>query len=252
MPADHDFEVLKEDHTMEAISARLAEATKHTYLGDFVLGAVDGTVTTFAVVAGVVGAGLSSGVAIVLGLANVLADGFSMAVGNYLKAKSDHEVVERARQIEERHIDQHPEGEREEIRQIFRSKGFEGNLLERIVSVITEDRKRWIDTMITEELGLQLVPASPIKAAWTTFLAFMVAGLVPLIPLFFSGYMGENKAFTASTIATALTFLAIGLFKGHVVNQPLVRSALETLLVGGCAATLAYLVGLWLKGLGLL
>lgn len=252
MPADQDFEALQEEHTMEAVAARLASATKHTYLGDFVLGAVDGAVTTFAVVAGVAGAGLSSGVAIVLGLANVLADGFSMAVGNYLKAKSDHEVVQRARQIEERHIEQHPEGEREEIRQIFQSKGFEGNLLERIVSVITDDRERWIDTMITEELGLQLEPASPIKAAWTTFIAFMLAGLIPLAPLFITGYIGANTAFTASAIATALTFLGIGLFKGHVVNQPLLRSGLETLLVGGCAASLAYLVGLWLKGLSLL
>lgn len=106
--------------------------------------------------------------------------------------------------------------------------------------------------MITEELGLQLVPASPVKAAWTTFLAFMMAGLVPLVPLFFSGYLFAKRAFTASTIATALTFLGIGLVKGRVVNQPLVRSALETLLVGGCAAALACLVVLWLKGLSLL
>lgn len=93
MPGKHESKALREEHTMEAIAARLAAATKHTYLSDFVLGAVDGTVTTFAVVAGVSGAGLSRGVAIVLGLANVLADGFSMAVGNYLKANSDHEVV---------------------------------------------------------------------------------------------------------------------------------------------------------------
>ena len=83
---------LAELHSEEAIAARLAGATRHSYLGDFVLGAVDGAVTTFAIVAGAAGAGLSSGVAIVLGLANVLADGFSMAAGNFLKAKADHQT----------------------------------------------------------------------------------------------------------------------------------------------------------------
>src|SRR5688572_8132998 len=93
------------DHTPDAIAARLRAATTHSYVGDFVLGAIDGTVTTFAIVAGVAGAGLPSGVALVLGLANVLADGFSMATSNYLKAVADRQVVDRVRRMEELHID---------------------------------------------------------------------------------------------------------------------------------------------------
>ena len=85
LPRHHSF---AHHHTPEAISARLEAATEHSYLGDLVLGSVDGVVTTFAIVAGV---GLSVGVAIVPGLANVLADGFSMAVGSYLKARFDRE-----------------------------------------------------------------------------------------------------------------------------------------------------------------
>src|SRR5688572_7955123 len=104
---------LLSDHTPEAIARRLARATSHSYLGDFVLGAVDGAVTTFAIVAGSAGAGLSAGIVLVLGLANLLADGFSMAAGNFLRARSEHQVLDRFRRMEERHIDEIPEGERE-------------------------------------------------------------------------------------------------------------------------------------------
>ena len=144
-------------HTEEAISERITAATQHSYLGDFVLGSVDGAVTTFAIVAGAAGAGLSSGVAIVLGLANVSADGSSMAAGNYLKARADKQTIERFRAMEERHIDGIPEGEREEIRQIFAGKGFDGEMLEEVVHIITQDRKQWVDTMLTE--GQQAIAA---------------------------------------------------------------------------------------------
>ena len=88
-----------------------------------------------------------------LGLSNVLADGLSMAAGNFLRARADQLVLERFCQMEETHIERVPEGEREEIRQIFRGKGFDGDVLERIVAVITADRKRWINPMLTEEWG---------------------------------------------------------------------------------------------------
>jgi len=237
------------DHTPEAIAERLAEATKHRYLGDFVFGAIDGAVTTFAVVCGSAGAGLSSSVAVVLGLANILADGFSMAVGNYLSTKSEHELLARARRHEERHIDRNPEGEREEIRQIFRTKGFEGDLLESITDTITEERERWVNTMLTEELGLRLEPAKPMRAAGATFSAFLLAGMVPLVPLFFANKLSQNDVFLISAIATAATFAIIGLFKGRVSEQPVLRSVMETLLIGGSAAVLAFLAGTVLQGL---
>lgn len=239
---------LEHEHTQEAISERLAAATEHNYLGDFVLGAIDGAVTTFAVVSGSAGAGLPAGVAVVLGFANIFADGFSMAVSNYFSTKSEHELLERARRREERHIEHHPAGEREEIRQIFKSKGFEGDLLETITETITKERKLWVDTMLTEELGLQLEPPHPVKAALATFSSFMLAGLVPLLPLFLSTYLTADETFTVSAVATGVTFAVIGVVKGHVTHRPLLRSTLETLLIGGCAAVLAYLAGAGLKG----
>ncbi|MCI0361700.1 MAG: VIT1/CCC1 transporter family protein, partial [Planctomycetaceae bacterium] len=159
---------LQSEHTPEAIKHRIAAATQHSYLGDFVLGAVDGAITTFAIVAGSAGAGLSNGVVFVLGLANVLADGFSMAAGNYLRARSEQQLVARFRRMEEMHIDHIPDGEREEVRQIYRNKGFEGAALDNIVEVITQDRRQWVDTMLTEEWGLQLTPPTPWRAGLAT------------------------------------------------------------------------------------
>lgn len=242
-------EGLEHEHTPAAIAERLQKKQGNSFLGDFVLGAVDGTITTFAIVAGVAGAGLSSGVAIVLGLANVLADGFSMAVGNYLKVRSDHQMVDRYRRIEERHIRHDPDGEREEIRQIYAAKGFEGETLQEIVDVISSDREQWIDTMLTEEWGLHLNLPSPRHAGGVTFVAFVLAGLVPLMPLPFSSVLGAERTFVISAVGAALAFIVIGAIQGKVAERPMFRSSLETLALGGTAAGLAFGVGVLLRGL---
>jgi VIT1/CCC1 family predicted Fe2+/Mn2+ transporter len=153
--APHDLHELHAQHEAAVIESRLTAAKQNSYLGDAVLGAIDGCVTTFAVVAGASGAALPASVAIILGLANLLADGFSMAASNYQRAKSEHEWLARARAIEEMHVQKVPDGEREEVRQIFAAKGFQGELLQQIVQGITHDRKLWVDTMRTEELGLR-------------------------------------------------------------------------------------------------
>jgi VIT1/CCC1 family predicted Fe2+/Mn2+ transporter len=245
----HPPEPLARAHTPDAIAHRLAAANSHSYLGDFVLGAVDGTVTTFAVVAGVAGADMPGVVALILGFANLLADGFSMAVSNFLNARVETQELALARRREEYHIDRVPEGEREEVRQIFAAKGFSGQLLEEIVTVITQDRRRWVDTMLTEEHGLRLESRHPIKAGLTTFIAFVLAGLVPLLPFTLPIALSPTQTFVTSSIATGVTFLLIGLAKGRVLHHPLWSSALETFAVGSLAAALAYGVGVFLRGL---
>lgn len=248
MKAPHDLHELHAQHEAAVIESRLAAAKQNSYLGDAVLGAIDGCVTTFAVVAGATGAALPASVAIILGLANLLADGFSMAASNYQRAKSEHEWLARARAIEEMHVQEVPDGEREEVRQIFAAKGFHGELLQQIVQVITQDRKLWVDTMLTEELGLRLDLPRPGVAALTTFGGFCAAGALPLLPYVLPG-LPSAQVFGASVGIAAAVFFGIGVLKGKVLQHPLLRSGMGTLLLGGAAAGLAYLVGVLLRGL---
>lgn len=235
------------EHLPHAIQARLREPRRSSYLGDAVLGGIDGCVTTFAVVAGALGAGFSGVVVIILGVANLLADGLSMAVSNYLGTRSQHEELEEARREEERHIEHFPEGEREEIRQIFAAKGFAGDTLERIVETVTQNRKLWVDTMLIEELGLHLEGRSPVRAGLATFMAFVGVGAIPLIPFLLRGLIPAGKHFLISAIITGLAFAAVGIAKGVVLKRPLIISGLQTLLIGGAAAVVAYGVGNWLR-----
>ena len=114
------------------------------YIGEFIYGGIDGSVTTFAVVAGAAGANLDSAVVIILGFANLFADGFAMSVGSYLSTKSEKQNYEKHKAIEYWEVDHLPEKEREEIREIYQAKGFEGELLEQVVDKITEDKDRWV------------------------------------------------------------------------------------------------------------
>jgi vacuolar iron transporter family protein len=210
-----------------------------------VLGAIDGCVTTFAVVAGASGAALPGAVVLILGFANLAADGFSMAVSNYQGKRTEHQSRERAAREEEEHIRLVPEGEREEIRQIFAAKGFGGETLERIVETISAKRDVWVDTMLTEERGLSRRGADPLRAAAATFAAFAVAGLIPLLPFLLSW----NAALEASVAITAAAFFAIGVARGAVLGRPALRSGLGVLATGGAAAALAFAVAYLLRGL---
>ncbi|KAE9624738.1 hypothetical protein GP644_23245 [Parasedimentitalea maritima] len=226
-------------HSKEEIANRLAGKKSTGRLRDAVYGGIDGAVTTFAIAAGVEGAGFSSAVIIILGLANVLADGFSMAAANYLGTKADRDGMRRLYEVEKRHIHQFPEGEREELRQIFQEFGLSGEVLEGAVRSVSAKPEKWISLMLTSEYGLAPVEPNPIAAAVTTFLAFMLAGIVPLLPFILS----LPDPFLISTVATGIVFFVIGASKSVWSLATWWVSGLETLFIGSCAAALAYLVG---------
>lgn len=236
---------MEHEHSPEAIRARLAEGPRLSYLRDWIYGGIDGSVTTFAVVAGVVGAQLTPAVILVIGMANIIADGFSMAASNFLATRAEKEELKRVEAIENRHIDKFPEGEREEVRQIFRAKGFEGQELERVVQLITADRERWIRTMLTEEYGLPPEVRSAWMAALSTFSAFLLCGLIPLLPFLF----GLPGAFPLAAALTGAVFFVIGSVKSQWSMSRWWQSGLETLALGGIAAALAYVAGVLLQDL---
>ncbi len=236
---------LAKDHTPYAVSRRLGQRPSPSYLHDLISGAVDGAVTTFAVVAGVAGADLDETVVIILGGANLLADGFSMAASNFLGSRAERQQRERARREEQLHIRLVPEGEREEIRQIYAAKGFEGEDLERVVEVITSDRELWAETMMSEELGFGATEPNEYRAALSTLAAFVTVGFLPLLVYVYDLAAPGDVAdpFLWSAVMTGVAFLVVGGMKARFVDQTWWRSALETLAVGGLAAVLAYAAG---------
>lgn len=221
------------------------------YLGEFVYGGIDGSVTTFAVVAGSAGAGLDASVVLILGFANLIADGFAMSVGSYLSNKSEVENYQKHRKTEYWEVENLPEKEREEIREIYRAKGFEGDLLEQVVAVITADPDRWVDVMMKEELEMIEARKSPFQMGLITFVSFVIVGFVPLLiyVVDYSGLMTVSKPFLIASLLTLLAFLGIGLLKAQITQTSKWKGALETLFLGGAAATLSYLVGDFLEKL---
>lgn len=248
---DESLEELKESHSPESIRERLAEGPKHSNLGDFVLGAIDGAITTFAVVAGAVGADLSGGIIVVLGVANLLADGFSMGVGVFLGGRAEDQEVDRMRSMIEAHVEVFPEGDREAIRQIYAGRGFEGEDLEKAVQTVTSNRDRWVSEILHELHGVASVPASAARAGSVTFLAFLAVGSIPLIIFIADVALGGDipSPFLWTALLTAGAFFLIGTIKSRFVAGRWWTEGLETLAVGGIAALLAYGVGVALRGI---
>ena len=210
---------------------------------NFVYGAIDGAVTTFVIVTGVIGASLSPSIIVILGFANLLADGFSMAIGNYLAIKTQNEFKKRERKREEWEIDNRIDEEKQETRDMYSKKGFKEDLLEKIVRIITSRRKVWIVTMMREELGLIEGKYNPMVSAANTFLGFNTIGMIPLIPFIFVYLYGSNllisNALLYSIVATASSFFLIGNIRGKVVHKSIIASGFNTVLIGGAAAAVA-------------
>jgi len=210
-------------------------------------------VTTFAVVAGVAGGGLSASVVFIVGLASLLADGLAMGVGNFLSIRSERERYDRERTLEEWEVEHIPDLERAEIEDIYRQKGFSGTTLQTIVEVITSDKQRWVDTMMQEELQLAPETRSPLKAGAVTYTAFILVGFVPLLSYVAAIFIPSVNAhtFQLSIILTGVALFATGALKTLVVDKSMLRSGIEVLLLGGAVAVVAYLVGFALKSFGL-
>lgn len=237
---------LEHEHTPEAISERLEKGARQNYLRDFVYGGIDGAVTTFAVVAGTVGANLSTRIILILGAANLIADGFSMAAANFLGTRAERDDYRRIAEMETKHIDLTPDGEREEIRQIYAAKGFNGESLDSIVNIVTADRDLWIRTMLTEEYGLPREVRSEWLAGLSTFAAFVLCGTMPLLPF----VIGPPDSFSTSAVLTGLVFFLIGSIKSRWSTITWWHSGLTTFAVGAIAASLAFMVGMLLRSLG--
>ena len=190
-------------------------------------------------------------IVLILGFANLFADGFSMAISNYLSTKSKKEYADKIRKSEEHSVINIPEEETEEIREIFSEKGFSGQQLDDAVEIITSNQDIWIDTMMKDEFGIFEDHTSPLKSALVTFVSFNLIGFIPLLAYVLSYFSNSfrSNTFTLSIILTSIAFFIVGSVKGQIVGKRWVLSGFETLLIGGAAAVIAYVVGYLLRGL---
>ncbi|MBU0766447.1 VIT1/CCC1 transporter family protein [Patescibacteria group bacterium] len=216
------------------------------YVRDIVFGGNDGIVTTFAVVAGTIGAQLPHSVVIILGAANLLADGLSMATGTYLSLRSEHDKFQRLRKEELKEIEDDPEIEAEEVRQAYRAKGFEGTDLEKAVSIITADKERWANVMMHEEHGLtEEASGKPALHGFLTFISFVIFGSIPLLPFVFG--VTHDSRFTVAIISTFCALVLLGIARSYLTKERLIRGPIEIVSIGALGAFAAFGVGVLLK-----
>lgn len=263
MPPSRDLKKAQEAYRQGDVAASAAahsasrsaeEKHRHEtgqYIKSAVYGGLDGIVTTFAVVAGVAGASLGAGVVLILGFANLIADGLSMAIGDYISTKSEQEHQQSERRREEWEVEHFPEGEKRELVELYVEKGMPVEDARAMVDILAKHPKAWVDVMMTEELGMIVDEESPLKGALVTFFSFALFGLVPLLPslFFFLVPSLQMNTFLVASLATAATLFALGAARVRITGQNWIKSGLEMLLVGGIAAAAAYGVGVVLGGL---
>ncbi|MBR9700944.1 hypothetical protein GOV11_03705 [Candidatus Woesearchaeota archaeon] len=219
------------------------------YLGDAVYGALDGIVTTFAIVAGVAGASLASKIVLILGIANLIADGLSMAAGNYLSKRSEEELRKRLLQDEREGVVSDPTRHENDLRTIYGGKGFSGKLLDSIVKTIMRDKERWAEEMLPECSNGDRI--SPVKAGAVTLAAFVIVGSVPLLSyvLAIAFPALASSSFMVAALLTAVTLFVVGGSRALLTAQRWWRAGLEMLIVGGIAAGAAYAIGAFLSAI---
>ena len=220
------------------------------HLSEFVYGGMDGCVTTFAVVAGSVGAGLDSAVIIILGFANLLADGFAMSVGAYLSIKTEQDNYRKYKNLELESASRDPEYKTTRVSKIFHSLGYKEQALEIVVDQVTQGSDRWIDIVLKEEMKIIPENKSPLKIGGVTYFSFILIGIIPLL-VYVLDYTTpvENDLFLIASILTGIGFLIIGWLKAYVNNTRILKGIVETMALGAIAAIVAYFIGDFLESL---
>jgi len=247
---NHDVEASKAAH---AAGAGTGEPHKEggSSIKSLVYGGLDGIITTFAVVAGVAGAELTTGIVLILGFANLFADGISMAIGDFLSTRAETEYNEAERVREKWEVDNYPEGEKVELVELYQEKGIPEEDAKQMVDILAKYPEAWIDVMMVEELGIVEEQESPVKNALVTFFSFAIFGFVPLAAYVLARvvpFLAANT-FVVACVLTGLTLFGLGAQKVRITNKNWFVSGMEMLILGGVAAAAAYGIGVLLQGL---
>src|SRR5262245_5648142 len=234
------------------MAVRIRHAERHFAGGDavrdLILGMSDGLTTPFALAAGLAGAATSNALVVIGGFAEIAAGAISMGLGGYLAAQSQAETYRSELARETRETQEMPGEERAEVWRIFRNYGLRGAALEQATSAVTAERDAWVRFMMREELGLE--EPAPRAALWSALRiagGYAGAGVIPLFPYFLP--VSVNAALLLSCVITAVALVIFGAVKAGYTGAPRGRAALQTLCVGGAAATVAFVIGRALSGL---
>ncbi|TDT63676.1 VIT1/CCC1 transporter family protein [Fonticella tunisiensis] len=245
-----DVEASRKAHQQRLTSEERHNQEQGQYIKSLIYGGLDGIITTFAVVAGVAGASLSAGIVLIMGLANLIADGLSMAIGDYLSTKAEIEYQNAERQREMWEIEHYPEGEKQELVELYMNRGMSPEDAKTVTNIISKYKKAWTDIMMVEELGILEENESPLKNAIATFVSFIVFGFIPVLVYVISNFIPglQKNTFTIACALTGITLFILGALKVKITEKNWFLSGLEMLVVGGVAAAAAYLIGTLLSG----
>lgn len=223
-----------------------------TYLKEIVYGGTDGIITTFAVVAGFTGAEATSSMptlpalaVLLFGLANLLADGFSMGLSSFLSLRSEQDIYKSQMSKEAHEIKHNPEMEKVETIEILKYKGFSEKDAKEITRIYMKNPDYWLAFMMNDELKLpNPLEEKPYLTSLATFFSFVIFGIIPLIPYILNP---SPEAFSGSLIAAFAALFLLGMLRFKVTGENILRCVFEILLVGAIAASIAYFVGTFFK-----
>lgn len=214
---------------------------KTNWLRDVILGGQDGLVNILGIVLGVIAGGGSKTVLLAAGFAAAITESISMGAVGYTSSVSQRDYYRAEFEREAEEIDTMPEEERDEIREIYASKGFSGDLLERVVETITANRDNWLSTMMDEELHLQPVQTADIlRSAVVITIATLIGHLIPLLPFV---WLARAPALVLAIILSAAVLFGVGVYSAVTLVGDWRRSGLKMLVIGLGAAGLGFLIG---------
>lgn len=249
--ASRDFHDTRHDVSTEM------HQTEGGFLKPLIFGGLDGILTSFAIVAGASGGNMDVTVVLVLGFSNIFADALAMGVGEFLSSKAENEWILSERRRENWEMENYPEGEIREMIDIYESRGMNREDATQVIETMAKYKDFFVDIMMTEELALQ-VPEEDhkiesMKEGVVMFCAFATFGSLPLlgyviIPALFPT-LGEEVLFTAACIITGLVLFGMGCVKSIFSAANWFICGLETFLLGGACATVAYTIGQFVDGL---
>ncbi len=223
----------------------------YSWIPDFVYGGIDGAVTTFAVVAGVKGADLSISTILILGFANLFADGLSMSIGKYLSDKAEIDEFNRIKKIEYDHLKTKRDHEINEVKEILENYNLSGETLENATKQIIKNDDAWVDLMMRNEFNMTLENVNPLKGGLATFVSFIFIGFIPLLGYVLNPFFGfgSNEIFIITCIFTLIALFIVGTIQSRFSTKNWFVAGLQTMSIGAVAAIVAYLVGYFLQGL---